>query len=332
MFDISSVISADSTDPTLPLSRYRFFFRVDDPARSSPSGYAGSAWRGVLGHALYKLVCVTQCKTCPECLLYRSCVYPYVFETPPPEGSRKLSKYNAVPHPFVLDVPWKAAEPGDGTYTLGFTLFGRANQYLAYLVHALGTAAKNGVKPIGQLSLLRVEQQDLTSTTWTVIHENGGPLTFRATSLVPTPKPPARIRLRLHTPLRLRHEVTYVGADRFQFSDLLRNLLRRISALTYFHTDTPLETDFAGICEVSREVVIESRDLHWKDWTRRSSRQNEFLQMGGLLGSCDFSIQGHEQLWPYLWLGQWTHAGKGTSMGLGRYQIETISEPLEPCR
>jgi CRISPR/Cas system endoribonuclease Cas6 (RAMP superfamily) len=43
--------------------------------------------------------------------------------------------------------------------------------------------------------------------------------------------------------------------------------------------------------------------------------------MGGLLGRFSLAGEGLEPFWPYLWLGQWTHAGKGTSMGLGQYRI-----------
>jgi CRISPR/Cas system endoribonuclease Cas6 (RAMP superfamily) len=51
------------------------------------------------------------------------------------------------------------------------------------------------------------------------------------------------------------------------------------------------------------------------------------MQMGGILGS--FLLNGEElaDFWPYLWLGQWTHAGKGATMGLGRYRIVTASLP-----
>jgi hypothetical protein len=45
--------------------------------------YSGAAWRGVFGHALKQLVCVTRERNCLDCLLYRSCVYPYIFEAPP---------------------------------------------------------------------------------------------------------------------------------------------------------------------------------------------------------------------------------------------------------
>jgi CRISPR/Cas system endoribonuclease Cas6 (RAMP superfamily) len=34
-------------------------------------------------------------------------------------------------------------------------------------------------------------------------------------------------------------------------------------------------------------------------------------------------MAGLEVFWPYLWLGQWTHIGKGTSMGMGAYTIQS---------
>ena len=44
--------------------------------------------------------------------------------------------------------------------------------------------------------------------------------------------------------------------------------------------------------------------------------------MGGLTGWFEVEGPGLEPFWPYLWLGQWTHAGRGCSMGLGRYVLE----------
>jgi CRISPR/Cas system endoribonuclease Cas6 (RAMP superfamily) len=49
--------------------------------------------------------------------------------------------------------------------------------------------------------------------------------------------------------------------------------------------------------------------------------------MGGLVGSVHLEMRGLEDFWPYLWLGQWTHAGKGTSMGMGAYTIKPASLP-----
>ena len=113
----------------------------------------------------------------------------------------------------------------------------------------------------------------------------------------------------------------------FRFSDLFGALLRRISMLTYFHTDTPLETSFAGLVELASQIDWISTRLLWKDWTRYSSRQKTTMEMGGIMGEASFRLGANSPLWPYLWLGQWVHAGKGTSMGLGKYSIETASLP-----
>ena len=48
--------------------------------------------------------------------------------------------------------------------------------------------------------------------------------------------------------------------------------------------------------------------------------------MGGLVGSFELAGPDIEPFWPLLWLGQWTHAGKGSSMGLGRYVLEPLGE------
>lgn len=132
---------------------------------------------------------------------------------------------------------------------------------------------------------------------------------------------PARLTLRLLTPLRLTHEERLVSQDRLRFHLLFSSLLRRISLLTAFHTDDPLETDFAGLTQAARAVELAGARLRWHDWTRYSSRQDKLVQMGGLVGEIELNGAGLEPFWPYLWLGQWTHTGKGAVMGLGRYRI-----------
>jgi hypothetical protein len=126
----------------------------------------------------------------------------------------------------------------------------------------------------------------------------------------------------LETPLRLRAKDHYLNPERFHFGPLFSNLLRRISLLTTFHTDTPLETDFAALAQTARRIEVESMELRWHDWTRYSSRQDTLLKMGGLLGWVTLAGSDLSPFWPYLWLGQWTHAGKGSSMGLGKYRLE----------
>ena len=295
--------------------------------------YPGSMWRGAMGHALYKTVCVTHLKACPPCLLYRSCPYPYIFETPVPLDARKMRKYTAAPHPFLLELEG-ALEDGIGIHdglhgNVGLTLIGRGNTYLSYLIHAFERAGKQGVGkgrvPMTMLDVLQAGQVD--AEEWTPIYEPGGVLRALPPAVPRIPTAPRTIRLRLRTPLRLQRDEDLVMPANFHFSDLFGPLLRRVSMLTYFHTDTPLDTDFAALTEQARQVEPAAVNLAWKDWTRYSSRQKTAMKMGGLVGEIVLELCADSPLWPYLWLGQWVHAGKGTSMGLGRYTIETASLP-----
>lgn len=128
---------------TLPLtvSRYRLHFIAQESLRLP--AYAGSAWRGALGHALKRLVCVTHEPRCSDCLLYRSCSYPYLFETPPDPAIALLRKYPTAPHPFLLRPPADTRRSlAEGEETgLDLTLFGHGHRYLPYLIHALDQAA-----------------------------------------------------------------------------------------------------------------------------------------------------------------------------------------------
>jgi hypothetical protein len=307
------------TWPGLPIARYSFEFSAELPIRLPD--YPGSAWRGALGHALKRAVCVVRGTPCPECLLYRACVYSYVFETPPPAAALKMRKYNAAPHPFVLDAQ---PNPEPQTFRLGLTLIGQAERQLPYLVHALRQAGRQGIgKRDNRLELQAIRQTGVDGDSqriWTAEQ----PLTPLPASVPAIPPLPERCSIHLETPLRLRREEHQVGPNEFGFTDLFGNLLRRLSMLSYFHTDTPLETDFAGLRREARGIVLEEPKLAWRDWTRYSSRQDTTMQMGGLTGSFVLGGSALAPFWPYLWLGQWTHAGKATSMGLGRYRIETI--------
>jgi len=304
--------------PRLEIGCYRLHFQ---PASAIPEGrYTGSAWRGIFGHALRRLACTMRDVSCPECMLYHTCVYSYLFETPPPPGAAKMRKYVAAPHPFVL-APGETPHGDD--YVLGLSLFGRANRMLAYVVRAFQQAARRGMWPLEKpFELTDVEQQtEAGAGEWTSILDGEGRLTPLAPKLPACPPPPSRVRVVMLTPLRLRIQEAYVRADQFRFVHLFSNLLRRFSLLTYFHCDEPFETDFAALIRQAERVPLARAELRWHDLTRYSSRQKERLQIGGLLGVFELDAAALGSLWPYLWLGQFTHAGKGATMGLGRYVV-----------
>lgn len=308
--------------PILPLSRYCIRFRAvsDLPLPA----FTGAAWRGGFNHALKRLVCVTREPTCPPCLLYRTCIYPYLFETPPHPGGGKLARCAAAPHPFVLIPDQRSGAMAAGeTLTLGITLFGNSNRHLPYIVQALNQAGQRGIgQDRGILELLTVSQIDENDRSLVFPADSVfAPTAITATSIPPCPE---QLRLHLVTPLRLNSENHLVSQDRFHFYPLFSSLLRRISLLMAFHTDALLEADFAGLTQAARRVELDHARLRWHEWARYSSRQDRLVQMGGLLGDIELSGKELEPFWPYLWLGQWAHAGKGAVMGLGRYQVHFL--------
>ena len=298
------------------IGRYRFQLELLDPLRLPH--YPGSAWRGLLGHGLRRAVCVTRQPRCEGCLLLSGCAYSRLFETP--AGDCDPPRHNYYPHPYVLVVTveshrdHKAGDP----LTLGINLIGAANNTLPYLVHALNLAGERGLTSShSRFRLTAVEQLGDDDKPQTVYTPADGML---AHSPLTPPVPPARagVNLELLTPLRLKTRGKLLGPREFTLDHLRDHLLRRIDILARVHGDGPI--DIGPAKPGSPDISMQAR-LRWHDWTRYSSRQHTEMQMGGLLGELSLSGSGLQRLWPWLWLGQYTHLGKGTSFGLGRYRL-----------
>ena len=308
----------------IPIKTYRFYFDKTNLGRLPT--FPGSAWRGSFGHALKKTACVVRDTPCNQCLLKNACAYSYIFETPPPANAEKMRKYTAAPHPFVLRFP-QTGLPEDSLYILDVILFGHGQRYFPYIVHALQTAGNNGIGGHRQMfALLKIDDIDSQNNSRT-IYQNSELLPQQPAELPAIPAMPNRIEITFHSPLRIKQDSKNLAVREFNFGSLFSTLLRRISMISYFHTDSPLETDFAALTAKARNVQFASQQLKWYDWTRYSSRQETEMNMGGLIGSVHLDMQDLEEFWPYLWLGQWTHVGKGTSMGMGAYSIQSASLP-----
>ena len=315
------------TNPVeLPFARYRMQFRAIDPVQLP--AFAGSTWRGALGTALKRLVCVTNLPTCAPCALVQSCAYAYLFETAPPRDAEKMRKYPALPHPFILNPPLGSVSLVPGTdYHLELTLIGYGNRHLPYFLLALERAAQRGLgHGRGRLQWIATERYvgGPDETVREIIHQPGRTLVNPPPVVVAAPPEPPKnpIQIEILTPLRLRREGKPIRPEVFRFADLFSSLLRRISMLTYFHSDHPLETDFKALTEAAKNVHLANLQLQWCQWHRFSSRQKKDVPMDGLLGSFTLPTESIGLFWPYLWLGQYVHAGAGASMGQGRYEMK----------
>ncbi len=241
-----------------------------------------------------------------------------------------MRRYTHAPHPYIFSLPWRGPrtlETGD-TITAGFNLVGKANNQLPYIVAAMQNIEHSPIgKGDGYLQFTGIDQEtDTGSEQWqSGLNAEGRLQTTNNITRIP-PYPVQALTIHLETPLRLAENNRPLSAEQFHPHHLLRNLIRRVSLLSAFHTDTALETDFRTLNQMARELLLKDADLHWCDWQRWSNRKRRTIKMGGLRGQLVIE-QLPEALWPYLWLGQWIHAGKGTVMGLGRYRLEPASLP-----
>ncbi len=308
--------------PYISFSSYFFGLLAEDEICLPP--YKGSTFRGGFGHAFKKVVCTIRGKECVECLLKTRCLYSYVFETHPPEGSEILRKYEKAPHPFIIEPPLEEKrlyKPGE-TISFSLILIGKAIDYLPYFIYTFEELGRIGIgKGKGRYELREVSCDG--KVIYNSVDKQLKPTPPFSPSLLKrgmsgvTPNSNL-ITLNFLTPTRIVVNEDLV-VD-LEFHHLIRSLLRRISTLSYFHCEKRLELDFKGMIERALDVKAKKRELSWYDWERYSARQDVRMKMGGILGSVTFSGDFAEFM-PYLLLGEHLHVGKGTSFGLGKYEV-----------
>ena len=323
------------------LARYRFKFEYLGDAGPELESflhgyYLGSAWRGIFGRNLKQTVCITRQPTCNGCALLFSCPYPQVFENRGPDSPGLLKGYSHVPNPYVIEPSDVSYDLANGSIRLGMVIVGKASQYMPYIIHSLEKAAQYGITSRRiKLKLLQVQSEELngrsqptSEDSWLGVYKPNMPVSLVSAQKPQPPKVPHTVRLHLITPLRLKYGGNLVGLKEFNFQLFFRFLLRRLSLLSFYFCDSQLEVDFKNLIEEAKTVRILESDISWRNWTRRSSRQKCYLKMGGLTGT--FKLQGRDiaPYWEYLWAGQWTHLGKGCTMGLGRYIIEPLNQKI----
>ncbi len=81
-----------------------------------------------------------------------------------------------------------------------------------------------------------------------------------------------------------------------------------------------LDVDSKGLIERAQAVKVKESNLIWVDWERYSNRQEEKMKMGGFTGSAAFGGD-FEEFSQLILIGEQIHVGKGTSFGLGKYEI-----------
>jgi hypothetical protein len=301
---------------SLPLQRYVLGFDAS-PRREAPA-FAGNAWRSAFGRALRTAACRTGAAQCDGCPLRSKCDYGYLFETPPPVDAAQMRRYTNAPHPYVLR---ELASPRPGQVELMLTLIGKACAVQPLVLRSLAAAAAAERGIDGERMRLADVRRETSpgSDAWhSVLDVEDAPSQPAATS--PPAPPEGAVRLRWLTPLRIKTEGRTLAPAEIGFGELFGTLMRRISMLCAFHAPAPLAAPFAELAARSRQVRMRG-ELGALRQQRFSSRQGRAMPMDGVVGWLELDAADAREFWPFLWLGQFVHAGSAATMGLGCYEI-----------
>lgn len=338
-----------TTQPALPIARYRFSARAIDAVQLPH--YAGSLLRGQFGAALRHLACMTRQPTCSDCPLRSTCPYTSIFEAPAP-AQHQLQRFNAIPNAYVVEPPppCVAPEGTEGTegaaynpphnpphnaprslqpgqaFSFHMVLIGNAVAQLPLVIVAWQRALARGLgKQRSRLVLEHVCWQDASDQLHPIWSAQQPHIQPHAASLSLPPPPTSchTLQLHIHTPLRLQQQGHALPPSKLTARTLVSAVARRIALALEFHAQQDQWGGQVPAVIALAEQLHDQRHLHWFDWTRYSSRQQQEMALGGVLGH--WQLQGPpetlRQLWPWLHLGQWLHVGKNATMGLGGYRL-----------
>lgn len=294
-------------------------------ARAAFSRYKGSMLRGTLGTFLKKTCCTVRETDCRQCMLGNVCAYPDLFLGKTVRGA---GRYDSLTLPFVLvpgDTGRTDYEAGE-TFTFGLHLLSYAISFLPYFVHAFALAGRHGM---GQRTDSARGTFELTDITW-----QGTSVYDAATQKVHTPEGEElqlpqwdsgketgtqRLVVTLTTPCRFKEGNRF--ATDLPFRQLLLLVVRRLRALWALDGMDVRYEDFHGMMTQADTIRTVTSTLFWADWTRYSSRQKTYMQLGGLQGQICYEGALVPFL-PFLAMAGKLHLGKQTSFGLGEVHFD----------
>jgi hypothetical protein len=289
--------------------------------------YEGSMIRGAFGRA-FKESCCPFPHNGTGCPLGDNCPYAYVFETSPPEEARDFARNKEVPRPYVFEPPEETRmeyEPGE-RMRFGFTVIGRAAEYMPYFVYAFSKMGDEGVgrrKARYELENI-VASNPLTGSDEEVfdgetVKNRRLPTSWEDAVQAARRLEGERLQVEFLTPafVKFRGEVSPEAPP---FAALVQSLLIRLPMLSAVHCGEIWREDFRALVGRAGEVETVRDETTWASFRRHSSFKDRVETLEGVVGRAEYAGPLQEFL-PLLCMGQIVHVGKRAVFGLGRYRL-----------
>ncbi len=307
----------------LPLAAYTFFFQAIDPV--TIPAFAAPQWRSVFGLALRQLSCIADSQLCDSCMLRHQCDFSYLTAglNSPPEKAGITKKMKNIPNPHVFrcrvrDYPVKV--PVGSVFSVTLILIGSANDRLPVVIRAMVRAGMLGFgKKRSKFGLREVIQTGPASPD-RLIMTNQQIVAAGAPAVPLIPQAPSLVRFSFRS-YYLLPSTTNVE-DGFDVTKLLMQIIRRCSSLHEPYTGAPAEADFKHLRSLAEKPDIPAADL---DIYPGYSYHGNKKRFSAVRGSFLLDLRGKEDLWPWIYLGQWLNVGKQAGKGFGRYKLAAVA-------
>ena len=314
----------------------KFNFEIKAENDALLPDYKGSTFRGAFGHIFKDVMCVSHTGECGECSFDKVCMFKKIFDSPPPSNSTKLRNYSAVPHPYVIEPPLDQKNFYKKNEIIKFSLIliGQAISLFPYFAYSFGLAGKKGIgrQKKGKFIMTKITNDKDEELLYYYKNDELKSINnyyYIDDFIQEKNSETFSVNLKFITPTRIMFNEKLVSEPEFHI--YIRNTLRRISNLNFFHcinlndgdkSEPELELDFNYYIEKSVSVNSK-KSLKWYSLDRYSNRQKTHMKLSGFIGDISFENVPPEYLW-IIKLGELVHIGKNTTFGHGKYSITSI--------
>ena len=320
------MMTLSDTSPTLffgslPIARYRLEISLSKPIDQST--YMGSAWRGLIGWELQRLICPFEKRPgCKSCFILEHCPYFRLFE-----NQSLISGIREMPRGYIFS----PSEGMDQTLQhLDVTLMGDCIRYFPAILKAIHSGKQVGLGPSRityHVASVCIILPGETLQTAPVDPDDliGMNTAFSLSDwLAAAPGVLGAAAFAFITPVRIRKRGKYMGNMVWPYFFVA--IARRLEALNCLFSGGDLlgKERYEAIADAFSGITTIQDHLSWLDYSRYSSRQRQKVPMGGLVGTAVFEAS-EAWLLPWLQAASLVHVGKGASMGLGNVLVEAGS-------